>query len=296
MTAKDGDIMLKGKMYTIKNEQGTVLLKNYHSAVMPEKRGYRDHHHTEFEIGLIKQGSGIYRSGDRQYDIRRGDIFLFSTDEHHCITEITGKEEMVIMNVQFAPRLLWSQRDIYDAKLLKIFLGRSSRFENRIDRQSPSTRVIESHLLAIEEEFERGESEYELMVKVHLLSILIELLRGYDYVEDGEEIGAKGASYDKMARAMDFIDANITSDLQLSELASIAGMNKTYFSTLFKKLNGMSPWDYITVKRIDLARRLLSDKDKTVLEVAMLCGFNNTANFNRAFRKVTGKTPSEISV
>ena len=56
----------------------------------------------------------------------------------------------------------------------------------------------------------------------------------------------------------------------------------------------MSPWDYITVKRIDLARRLLAESDKNILEIAMLCGFNNTANFNRAFRNVTGKTPKEI--
>lgn len=286
--------MLSGKMYTIANEQGIPLLKCYHSAVMPAKRGYRDHHHTEFEIGLIKQGSGIYRSGSKQYDICKGDIFLFSTDEHHCITEITGEQEMVIMNVQFAPRFVWSQRDIFDIGLLKIFLARNSSFENRIDRNSSSTKRIEGLMLEIEKEFEKGEQEYELMVRVHLLTILVELIRGYNYVNTDEEIGAKGTSFEKMSRAMDYIDANITAELELSELAKIAGMNKTYFSTLFKKLNGLSPWDYITVKRIDMARRLLRDKDKTVLEIAMLCGFNNTANFNRAFRKVTGKTPREM--
>ena len=56
----------------------------------------------------------------------------------------------------------------------------------------------------------------------------------------------------------------------------------------------MSPWDYITVRRIDLARKLLSDSDRNILDIAMMCGFNNTANFNRAFKKVTGKTPKEI--
>ena len=97
-----------------------------------------------------------------------------------------------------------------------------------------------------------------------------------------------------MSKTMDYIDNNIEKDLQLSELAEIAGMNKSYFSTLFKKLNGMSPWDYITVRRIDLARKLLSDSDRNILDIAMMCGFNNTANFNRAFKKVTGKTPKEI--
>ena len=87
--------MLTGNLYTINNEQDVPLLKLYHSAVMPEKRGYRNHHHAEFEIGLIKAGTGIYKVGEREYPIQKGDIFLFSTDEHHCITEISGNEEML---------------------------------------------------------------------------------------------------------------------------------------------------------------------------------------------------------
>lgn len=79
----------------------------------------------------------------------------------------------------------------------------------------------------------------------------------------------------------------------LDELAEIASMSKSYFSTVFKKLNGISPWDYLISKRISFAAELLKNTDKTILEIALECGFNNTANFNRAFKKITGKTPSE---
>ena len=286
--------MLTGNLYTIKNEQGIPLLKLYHSAVMPEKRGYRNHHHAEFEIGLVKAGTGIYKVKDREYKIEKGDIFLFSTDEHHCITEISGSEEMLIMNIQFAPRLVWSQKGLFDTDLLKIFLERRSAFSNRLKASDDITKKVAHLMCEAEEEFSKAEPHYEIMVKIKLVSILTELSRSLSDVILETEIGAKSASFEKMSGTMDFIDNNISKDLRLSELAEIAGMNKTYFSTLFKKLNGMSPWDYITVKRIDLARRLLSESDKNILEIAMLCGFNNTANFNRAFRKVTGKTPKEI--
>lgn len=286
--------MLTGELYTINNEHGIPLLKLYHSAVMPEKRGYRNHHHAEFEIGLIKAGTGIYKVGDREYPIEKGDIFLFSTDEHHCITEISGEDEMVIMNIHFAPRLVWSQRGIFNTELLKIFLERKSGFSNRLRSDDELTKRVRTHMLNAEKEFFDASPQYELMVKVNLLSILVELTRSLGDEINETDIGAKSASFEKMYGTMDYIDNNISKDLELSELAAIAGMNKTYFSTLFKKLNGMSPWDYITVRRIDLARKLLSESDRNILDIAMQCGFNNTANFNRAFRKVTGKTPKEM--
>lgn len=286
--------MLTGELYTINNEHGIPLLKLYHSAVMPEKRGYRNHHHAEFEIGLIKAGTGVYKVGDKEYPIQKGDIFLFSTDEHHCITEINGEDEMVIMNIHFAPRLVWSQRGIFNTELLKIFLERKQSFSNRLCADMEVTERVGSFMLKMEKEFGNASAQYELMVKVNLLSILVELTRSLADEINETDIGAKSASFEKMYATMDYIDNNISKDLELSELASIAGMNKTYFSTLFKKLNGMSPWDYITVRRIDLARKLLSETDSNILEIAMLCGFNNTANFNRAFRKVTGKTPKEM--
>ncbi len=287
--------MQYGKTYEILSDHGFRLLSLYHSAVMPEKRKYREHHHTDMEIALIKQGSGLYRVGDRSYDIRKGDIFLFSADEVHCITEISGEEQMVIMNVHFAPRFVWSKSELFDTKFLKVFFCRSERFENRIDRENPATGRIAELLLEIEKEFEKGESEYELMVKIRLLTVLVELIRNYGYVSASEVPPLpKSDGIEGMERTMDYIDENVTSPLSLSELAKIAGMNRTYFCTVFKRLNGMSPWDYITVKRIDIARRLLLDRKKTVLEVALECGFGSTANFNRAFRKVTGKTPKEL--
>ena len=73
-------------------------------------------------------------------------------------------------------------------------------------------------------------------------------------------------------------------------------MSKTYFCTIFKKLNGISPWDYITIKRVEKSVEILKTSQDTVLEIALKCGFNNTANFNRAFKKVTGKVPGDYKL
>jgi hypothetical protein len=158
-------------------------MRMYYSIVKPFHREYMEHHHTEFEISLIVRGCGTYRVDDRLYDIRPGDIFLYSTNEIHCITDVTDCDEMQIMNIHFEPRFIWANHsDMFDAKYLKIFFDRSDSFENRLDRQNPATAEISQLMLDIESEALRRSAEYELMIKVKLLNILVLLIREYDYV------------------------------------------------------------------------------------------------------------------
>jgi tRNA(Ile)-lysidine synthase TilS/MesJ len=79
----------------------------------------------------------------------------------------------------------------------------------------------------------------------------------------------------------------------LDALAEAAHMSKSHFSSLFRELNGISPWEYILSRRVSLAAQLLASTDRTVLDIATACGFNSTANFNYAFRKLTQSSPTE---
>ena len=55
---------------------------------------------------------------------------------------------------------------------------------------------------------------------------------------------------------------------------------------------GMSVWDYICIKRIEEALTLIKTTDKNILDIALECGFNNTVNFNKIFKKYTNLLPS----
>jgi len=276
-------------------ENSKFLLKLFHSTVKPGQREYQEHHHTEFEISVFKSGKGIYTVGKKQYDFKKGDVFMFSSDEVHCITDIYADEPMDLMNIHFEPRFIWSAgNNIFDIKYLKIFFDRNEKFENRLDRNNPATKKIRNLLFDIESEFEKKQPEYELMIKINLLQILVTAIRDYDYVKtDSSSFSAKTQHLYNLEQAMNYIDEHLTTDMDLDSLAKKANMSKTYFSAIFKKLNGISPWDYITIKRIEKAIQLLKTTNKTMLEIALNCGFNNTANFNRAFKKVTGKVPSD---
>ncbi len=268
-----------------------MLLKLYYSEAEPSKRRYIEHHHTELEISLVLEGGGEYSIHDKRYDIRPGDIFLFGTHEEHYITDI-GERGIRLMNIHFEPRFIWaSSSELFDAKYLKIFFDRSDKFENRLDRENPATAEIARLLYDIESEVERRSAEYELMVKVKLLTVLVLLIREYDYVNTKQSY-VESAKFAGIGRAMQYLDEHLASPLTLDELAAKANLNKTYFISLFRKLNGITPWEYITARRVERSYELLKEGG-SVLEVATKCGFNNASNFNRAFRKVTGMTPSE---
>jgi len=122
--------------------------------------------------------------------------------------------------------------------------------------------------------------------------MLIDLIRTHGYAAATKQAAQLGS----MLRAMAYIDEQFCTAVSLSDIAAAAGLTPTYFSTLFKQLNGTSLWEYITVKRVEKAASLISSPafDGTMLSVASLCGFNNTANFNKAFKKVTGMTPTDF--
>ncbi len=283
------------KEYTVISRDNRRLLYFRRATVAPFKRETRRHHHADFEIAYFASGSGIYTVGKQTFDIRPGDVFLFSTDEVHCITEIFGDDGMNYSVMHFSPSFIWSTGGIGAVGLLKIFFNRSENFCNRLDRQNPTTAIIRKLMDEIEDEFIGCRAEHELMIQTKLLNILVLLTRDYGYIDESiPDTGFANVNSGSIEKALGFIDNNLSEPLTLEGIASYAGMNKTYFSTLFKKLNGLSPWDYITVRRIEKAVSLLKSTDRSVLDIALMCGYNNTANFNRAFRKITGKSPKEI--
>jgi len=89
----------------------------------------------------------------------------------------------------------------------------------------------------------------------------------------------------------DYIEENLGADFGLDDLASVAGLSRYHFSRRFKTTFGVAPHRFVTERKIDRARHLLSQSHRSIAEIAALAGFNSVANFNRAFRELQGITP-----
>jgi AraC family transcriptional regulator len=104
-------------------------------------------------------------------------------------------------------------------------------------------------------------------------------------------ITQEGLDRRRLSRVLDYIKANLEGDLTLDQLASIACLSRFHFARAFKIAIGQSPHQYVSAKRLDRAKALLIRGDVSLVGIALALNFSCQANFTRAFRQVTGKTP-----
>lgn len=109
---------------------------------------------------------------------------------------------------------------------------------------------------------------------------------------------AAGPARHGLELAREHIDAHLQSPLALEDLAGVAGMSVFHFCRVFREHMAITPHQYIVLRRIEQAKRLLwahgSGADKanpSMLEIALACGFNTPSHFAAQFRRHTGQTP-----
>ena len=271
------------------DDKNKEIIKVFHSKVSAGKRIYTEHHHTECELSLFIAGSGIYTIGKKVYEFNEGDMFLFGSDEPHCITELYTETDL--LNIHFEPQLLWQQPE--NMELLTLFFAKNVNFSNRFSGRDTALKNL---ILNIEKEISEKLAGYIIETKYRLFSALIYILRRYDYFDKSPNYIKYRLSTEKMKDAMNYINENLSDKLLLKDIATAACMSQTYFSSVFKKLNGISPWEYITIKRIEKAIFLIKTTNMTMLEIAGNCGFSSSSNFYKAFSKITGKKPTDYLI
>jgi len=252
-------------------------------------RGLREHRHINYEIGLVLEGNGIYRTSNGDREINKGDIFVFTSNEPHCIIDITS-ENLKLLNIQLSNKIIENIPDLNRSYPYLLF-NHSKRFDCKIPRNN--SEIIREKILMIEKEFCEKNIGYECVISSLISEIFIALIRNFDYYESEEN--PSNIIIKKLQDGIDYINKHYTENITLEEIAEKSNITPNYFSALFKECLNMKLWDYITAKRIEKAQRMLK-KDKTeltILEIANECGFNNTANFNRSFKMHTGLTPTE---
>jgi AraC-like DNA-binding protein len=99
----------------------------------------------------------------------------------------------------------------------------------------------------------------------------------------------------KARRVIDYIEANLASDLQLAELSAMAGISRSHFARAFRNTVGMAPHAFVLQSRLARAVELLTPRTHSLKEVAARCGFADQAHLTRAFKSRFGHPPSDIS-
>jgi AraC-like DNA-binding protein len=95
-------------------------------------------------------------------------------------------------------------------------------------------------------------------------------------------------------KARNFINAHSDDELSLKKVAKAVNISANYLSEKFKEVTGVNFVDYIARRRVEKARDLLQNQNLRISEIAFAVGFQSLSQFNRVFKKLTRKSPSEF--
>ncbi len=94
----------------------------------------------------------------------------------------------------------------------------------------------------------------------------------------------------------EYIDNSFFKPLQIAEVAQQCNISEYHFYRTFKQAFSISPYQYIIMKRIDLAKELIKQGHTQVSDIAMLTGFADVFTFSKSFKRYTGVAPSQYSI
>ena len=92
--------------------------------------------------------------------------------------------------------------------------------------------------------------------------------------------------------AISYIQNHYSMPMKVEELSDYVGINRSYFSDLFKQYTGMSPVKYLQNFRITKAQHMLTISELSVESIAFSCGYQSAEAFHKIFRKTTGMSPN----
>lgn len=97
----------------------------------------------------------------------------------------------------------------------------------------------------------------------------------------------------EIERILTYIDDNITKPLKISTLVEVSHLSESRFKVKFAEYTGISPHEYVLRKKIEEAKRLLTDPKNSVTQVCYQLSFSSSQYFATVFKRLTSMRPSE---
>ena len=247
---------------------------------------------TEICVDICGNGSVITRQGGGIVDrtvAERGTIWLSPAGLQEDFIDISdrvpGILHIYLPSSHFSPDSLG-----FDCLDLDKSVIASLRYESGF--QDP---LLAEIAYAIGSELQTQTSAGRLLVETLASSLAARLVQNHvsSPAQVLPRITQEGLDRRRLSRVLDYIEANLESDLTVDHLASIACLSRFHFARAFKAGIGQAPHQYVSAKRLERAKGLLMRGDQPLVDIALALNFSCQANFTRAFRQVTGQTPGQ---
>jgi AraC family transcriptional regulator len=172
----------------------------------------------------------------------------------------------------------------------------ASRFIQSVARETIAT---DPERLKLRLEFQTRDPQIEAIGMMLLAELKQENVGGRLYIESLANAAPKsqfivygnGLSERQILQVVEYIHEHLDRDIKLADLAALLGIGQSHLSHQFKQSLGMTPHQYLLGQRVERAKQLLKQGDRSITDIAVLCGFSSHSHLGQQFRHLTGMTP-----
>lgn len=251
------------------------------------------HWHKEIELIFVEEGYMEMTIGTDTHQVYEGEFFCINSQELHQICSI-GSQSSVHHALVFSPDILgFDYWDDAQEQYINPLLGNQCLFPQVIHTEEYYGQVIVKIFKEILILFEKKAPGWYLSIKGYLYQILGILAKEELLVVVTDDVIGHNRRLERAKKALAYIHSHFTEKIYLDDLAQVMQMNPQYFCRFFKNIFHKTPIEYINHYRISQAVKLMQEKDFSILEVCLCCGFESPSYFIGLFKKQIGMTPDE---
>lgn len=231
-------------------------------------------------------GSGNIIVGDSAYRIQAGDVIITDSAElFHCSIDPRIYHER--LSVHISPQF-WNEFPCDTAPLFRIFTTRKKGEGNLIPadvaKSSGLVKALEDLLAAAQQSVPTRD-----MLSLSKLIQILSLLDGISTTVDSQPTQKNPLLH----QVLRYLNEHCTEDISVDMVAAKFHITPSYLAHWFKSHTGLSPWNYVILRRLQRANALMK-QGYSAEEACYKVGFDNYANFFRLYKKYTGITPSQF--
>ncbi|HJB27747.1 MAG TPA: helix-turn-helix domain-containing protein [Candidatus Blautia faecavium] len=240
------------------------------------------HFHPDIEIIYVLDGALKVEFEAEKFHLNTDDFILVNSNVRHSWQALS---EDVLLGSLFVDSVML--REIFGGEL-PLFLCNSSAEE------SDSYKKMRYYIRQIFNYYQTTEGQ-GILLKNSIYYQLLYLITTDFIVKKGmkQYDGLRGIHDERMNEILGYLMSNFNREISLSELAEHLYLSVPYLSKYIKKNFGMSFLKLLNNIRLEKAVSELLYTDKTVLKIAMECGFSNMAGFNHVFKESYHMNPTE---
>jgi len=248
---------------------------------------YNLHIHNACEIYFPISEGVNYFVEKAVYSMEYGDLIITNNQEVHKPIFLSNKmyERIYIL---FEP-IVAQRMSTQEFDLMDCFINRPVGEQNKISLDKKQVEEIRKYFDKIDYADQNPADGGDVLRFSYFAELLVFINRVFKNVKPNNECFNLPK---KLMPVLDYINNNLETDLSLEFLEHHFYINRFYLSRLFKDNTGINIHDYIIVKRIAHAKKLLSD-GMCATEACISSGFSDYSNFVKIFKKTVGLTPRE---